>query len=148
MTSLLSTTTGVDNYPGDSVASENWPGFAAGTRGVLNTMAPTNLDLTGIVDIDAKPPILWIHGADDVIVSDTSLFDLNYLGQLGVIPGWPGAAVAPPQPMISQTRAVLDRYAAAGGTYQEITLADCGHSAHLEHPDAVRTALLAQVASA
>ena len=81
-------------------------------------------------------------GADDVIVSDTSLFDLNYLGQIGVVPGWPGAEVAPPQPMVSQTRAVLDRYAGNGGAYEEITLADCGHSAHLEQPDAVRTALL------
>ena len=27
------------------------------SRGVLNTMAPTHLDLTGIVDIDPKPPI-------------------------------------------------------------------------------------------
>jgi pimeloyl-ACP methyl ester carboxylesterase len=132
----------VDHYPGDSVASESWPGFAAGSRGVLNTMAPTYLDLSGIVEIDPKPPILWIHGADDVIVSDTSLFDLNYLGQLGVVPGWPGADVAPAQPMISQTRAVFERYATGGGSYEEITVPDCGHSAHLEHPDAVRTALL------
>jgi pimeloyl-ACP methyl ester carboxylesterase len=142
LTSMLSTRTGVDNYPGDSVASESWPGFAAGSRGVLNTMAPTYLDLSGIVEIDPKPPILWIHGADDVIVSDTSLFDLNYLGQLGVVPGWPGADVAPAQPMISQTRAVFERYATGGGSYEEITVPDCGHSAHLEHPDAVRTALL------
>lgn len=142
VTSMLSTRTGEENYPGDSVVSESWPGFAAGTRGVLNTMAPTHLNLSGLVDLDPKPPILWIHGADDVIVSDTSLFDLNYLGQLGAIPGWPGADVAPAQPMISQTRAVFDAYAANGGAYEEITLADCGHSAHLEQPEAVRTALL------
>ena len=147
VTSMLSTKTGLDNYPGDAVASENWPGFAAGTRGVLNTMAPTHLDLTGIIDIDPKPAILWIHGADDVIVSDTSLFDLNYLGQLGAIPGWPGADVAPAQPMVSQTRAVFGRYAAAGGSYEEITVPDCGHSAHLEHPGLVRTALLDHVSS-
>jgi pimeloyl-ACP methyl ester carboxylesterase len=97
------------------------------------------------VEIDPKPPILWIHGADDVIVSDTSLFDLNYLGQIGVVPGWPGADVAPPQPMIGQTRAVFERYAAAGGRYTELTVPNCGHSAHLEHPDLVRSALLDQL---
>lgn len=147
VTSMLSTKTGADNYPGDSRSSASWPGFAAGSRGVLNTMAPTHLDLTGIVDADPKPPILWIHGADDVIVSDTSLFDLNYLGQLGVVPGWPGADVAPAQPMVSQTREVFGRYAAAGGSYEELTVPDCGHSAHLEHPELVRSALLDHLAS-
>lgn len=146
VTSMLSTKTGADNYPGDSVTSANWPGFGAGDRGVLNTMAPTHLNLTGLVDLDPKPPILWLHGTDDVIVSDTSLFDLNYLGQLGVVPGWPGSGVAPPQPMVSQTRAVFERYALAGGSYEEIAVPDCGHSAHLEHPDLVRTALLDHLA--
>lgn len=143
--SMLTTKTGIDNYPGDGVASENWPGFAAGSRGVLNTMAPKYLDLSGIVDIEPKPPLTWIHGADDLIVSDTSFFDLNYLGQLGVIPGWPGEDVAPAQPMITQTRAVFDRYAAAGGIFEELVIENCGHSAHLEHPEAFRDALVATV---
>ena len=140
--SMLTTAMGVDNYPGDSTTSETWPGFAPGNRGVLNTMAPTHFDLTGIVDLPTKPPVLWIRGLDDVIVSDTSYFDLNFLGQLGAVPGWPGADVAPPQPMISQTRAVLDAYAANGGSYREVALEDCGHSPHLEHPDVVRAAIL------
>ena len=58
----------------------------------------------------------------DAIVSDTSFYDLNYLGQLGIVPGWPGADVAPPQEMVSQTRDVLDAYAAAGGEVTEIAL--------------------------
>lgn len=132
--SMLTTKTGVDNYPGDGVASENWPGFAAGTRGVLNSMAPQYLDLSGIVDLAVKPPILWVRGEKDAIVSDASFFDLNQLGLLGVIPGWPGADVAPPQPMVTQTRAVLDRYAAAGGTYREVALAEAGHAPHLDEP--------------
>jgi pimeloyl-ACP methyl ester carboxylesterase len=140
--SMLTTATGVDNYPGDSAPSRAWPGFAPGRRGVLNTLAPTNLDLSGIVDLKPKPPILWIRGADDLIVSDTSHFDLNFLGQVGAVPGWPGVEVAPPQPMVSQTRAVFDRYAARGGTYRELTLPDCGHSPHLEYPEQVRAALL------
>ncbi|WP_395640316.1 alpha/beta fold hydrolase [Pseudolysinimonas sp.] len=130
--SMLTTKTGVDNYPGDSVASANWPGFAAGTRGVLNTMAPQYFDVSGIVDLAVKPPILWIHGEKDAIVSDASFFDLNMLGQVGVIPGWPGADVAPPQPMKVQTRAVLDRYRANGGAYTEVALPEAGHAPHLD----------------
>ena len=81
-----------------------------------------------------------------MIVSDTSLFDLNYLGQLGVIPGWPGADMAPAQPMVAQTRAVLRRHTPLpAAPYEEIAVPDCGHSAHLEHPDLVRTALLDHV---
>lgn len=49
--------------------------------------------------------------------------------------------------MISQTRAVFDAYAANGGTYEEITVPDCGHSAHLENPDIVRSALVDLVGS-
>lgn len=143
--SMLSTAIGPDNYPGDSIGSENWPGFAPGGRGVLNTMAPTVFDVSGIVDLAAKPPILWIHGTQDAIVGDASFFDLNQLGAAGIIPGWPGAEVAPPQPMISQTRAVLARYSDAGGTVTELELENCGHSPHLEHPEAFRDALVAML---
>lgn len=132
--SMLTTATGVDNYPGDSVAVDAWPGFGAGTRGVLNTMTPNNFDTSGIVDLADKPPVLWVHGVDDAIVSDASFFDLNYLGQVGVIPGWPGEEVAPAQPMVSQTRAVLERYRAAGGYVRELELSDCGHAPHLDQP--------------
>lgn len=143
--SMLSTATGIDNYPGDGSPAEAWPGFGPGTRGVLNTMTPRYFNVSGIVDVAEKPAILWIHGEDDAIVSDTSLFDLNFLGQLGAIPGWPGADVAPPQPMVTQTRAVFDRYVEAGGSYTELAWADCGHSAHLEHPEKFRDALTAHL---
>ncbi|MFE6963630.1 alpha/beta fold hydrolase [Agromyces sp. NPDC057679] len=140
--SMLSTATGVDNYPGDATESSNWPGFAPSGRGVLNTMAPTNFDTSAIVDLDTKPPVLWVHGAQDAIVGDASFFDLNQLGKAGIIPGWPGDEVAPPQPMVSQTRAVLARYAAGGGAVTELELEDCGHSPHLEHPEAFLRALV------
>lgn len=132
--SMLTTAVGEDNYPGDSTASENWPGFAPGPRGVLNTMAPTYFDTSGIVDVAAKPPVLWIHGAVDAIVNDASFFDLNQLGAAGIIPGWPGEEVAPPQPMLVQIRSVLERYAAAGGETREVVFEDCGHSPHIEKP--------------
>lgn len=143
--SMLSTATGDDNYPGDASATEHWPGFAPGTRGVLNTMAPTYFDTSGIVDLPDKPPVLWIHGALDAIVGDASFFDLNQLGAAGIIPGWPGEQTAPPQPMLAQTRAVLERYAEAGGTSREVVFEECGHSPHIEKPEEFRAELLAHV---
>ena len=139
--SMLSTKTGEDNYPGDAAASAHWPGFAAGTKGVLNTMTPRYFNVSGIVDLAVKPPILWIHGDQDAIVSDASYFDINYLGQVGVIPGWPGEDVAPAQQMITQTRAVLDAYAANGGSVTEIVFEGAGHSPHLEQPERFAAAL-------
>jgi pimeloyl-ACP methyl ester carboxylesterase len=138
---VLSTVVGTDNYPGDSTPSQNWPMVAPGGRGVLNTMSPKWLDLTGIVDLPVKPPVTWIRGDADVIVSDASLFDLAQLGSLGLVPGWPGAEDCPPQPMVGQTRAVLDRYAAAGGRYREIVFEGCGHSPHVERPERFAAAL-------
>jgi pimeloyl-ACP methyl ester carboxylesterase len=141
---VLSTATGDDNYPGTSVPSANWPGTAPGERGVLNALAPTWFWLADeLVAVAAKPPVTWVRGDADVIVSDTSLFDLAYLGSLGVVPGWPGEVDAPAQPMVGQTRAVLDRYAAAGGAYHEVVLPGCGHSPHIERPAEFVAELLA-----
>jgi pimeloyl-ACP methyl ester carboxylesterase len=76
--------------------------------------------------------VLWIRGADDVLISDTSLFDLGHLGKLGLVPGWPGEELFPAQPMVSQTRAVLQSYRANGGRFDELVLDQCGHSPHIE----------------
>jgi pimeloyl-ACP methyl ester carboxylesterase len=144
--SVLSTTVGEDNYPGDMAPSEHWPLIAPGTRGVLNTMSPRWFGVAeALVSLDPKPPVTWVRGEADVIVSDTSLFDLAYLGKLGLVPGWPGDDDCPPQPMVGQTRAVLDRYAAAGGSYTEIAYPGCGHSPHIERPVEFAAALLALV---
>ncbi|MEO3923728.1 alpha/beta fold hydrolase [Micromonosporaceae bacterium B7E4] len=141
--SVLSTATGDDNYPGTMERSDNWPGMAPGDRGVLNSLAPKHFRIADeLVAVAEKPPIAWVRGDSDVIVSDTSLFDLAQLGALGVLPGWPGAQACPPQPMIGQTRAVLDRYAAAGGSYREIVFANCGHSPNIERPVEFAAALL------
>ncbi|QCR19771.1 alpha/beta fold hydrolase [Agrococcus sp. SGAir0287] len=130
--SMLTTSTAPGCYPGDATTIEAWPGFAPGTVGVLNTMAPTVCDLTGIVDGPVHPPIAWVRGEADAIVSDASFFDLNMLGKAGVVPGWPGDDVAPPQPMVSQMRAVLARYADAGGSVEEHAWEGVGHAPHLE----------------
>jgi pimeloyl-ACP methyl ester carboxylesterase len=68
------------------------------------------------------------------VVSDASPFDLGTLGQLGAVPGWPGAEAYPPQPMIAQTTAALAAYAAKGRVVQTHVLQGCGHSPYLEHP--------------
>jgi pimeloyl-ACP methyl ester carboxylesterase len=44
--------------------------------------------------------------------------------------------------MIGQTRAVLQRYAAAGGSFREVLLEGCGHSPHIERPAEFLDALL------
>lgn len=131
LTAMLQTAVGEDVYPGDSTSSENWPGVAPGTRGMNNAISPRYFDLSHLTELAVRPPILWVRGADDQIVSDTSLFDFGYLGSVGAIPGWPGEEVYPPQPMVSQLRAVLDGY----GEYQEVVYDECGHSPHLEHPE-------------
>jgi pimeloyl-ACP methyl ester carboxylesterase len=140
--SMLSTRTGTDHYPGDATATEAWPGTAPGARGVLNTMAPTVLDLSDITELPVRPPVLWVRGDADAIVSDTSAFDLAHLGSVGAVPGWPGDAVFPAQPMVTQTRSVLDRYAASGGSYREVLLPGVGHSPHVERPQEFAVALL------
>ncbi|MEV6109297.1 alpha/beta hydrolase [Streptomyces sp. NPDC051940] len=137
--SMLTTRTGADHYPGDSTASGSWPGVAPGTRGVLNSMSPLYLRLDALPLVEPKPPVLWIRGEDDVIVSDGSLFDLAHLGAVGAVPGWDGT---PAQPMVAQTRAVLARYAAGGGSVREVAVAEAGHAVHLERPEEFLAALL------
>ncbi|HKV85231.1 MAG TPA: alpha/beta hydrolase [Ktedonobacterales bacterium] len=127
---------GDDYYPGDSVLSARWPYQAPGVYGANNALSPKYLNQSALGDLRGGPPILWMRGADDQIVSDTSLADPAYLGKLRMIPGWPGESVCPPQPMLAQTRAMLDRYRAGGGDYREVVFADCGHAPPLEKRDA------------
>lgn len=133
--SVLSTRIGAENYPGDAVTSENWPGTAPGTTGINNALSPRYYDMSGFAEAVHVGPVLWVHGSADAIVSDTSSLDLGQLGALGVIPGWPGAEVYPPQPMVSQMRAVLEAFAAKGGFYTEVELPGVGHSPHIEVPE-------------
>jgi pimeloyl-ACP methyl ester carboxylesterase len=50
--------------------------------------------------------------------------------------------------MVGQTRAVLERYAAAGGTFTEIVYEGVGHSPHIERPADFAQALAALVTPA
>ncbi len=133
--SMLSIRLGDDFYPGDSMPSENWPGVAPGTRGVLPAFNRKHFDASDLIDIAPKPPILWIRGADDQIVGDLAMFDLAALGAIGAVPGYPGAEECPPQPMLRQTRTVLDAYAENGGQYREVVIEDAGHTPYIEKPE-------------
>lgn len=136
LSSLLSEHIGEDAYPGDATPSENWPNVAPGKWGPINALSPKYVkDIKHLYEIDPKPAVLWIRGSDDQIVSDTSFFDMGFLGSQGFVPGWPGEAVYPPQPMVSQTRAVLDQYKAAGGEYSEVVMEDTAHTPFIEKPD-------------
>src|ERR1700753_159897 len=146
--SMLSTRVGDDHYPGTSRQVLAWPGFAPGDRGVLNTMAPTHFRIAGLSEVERKPPVLWLRGADDVIVAVTSLYDLGYLGSIGAVPGWPGPDARPSQPMRAQTRALLDGYTAAGGRSREVIIEDSGHGPHIDQPEGFLAALSEHLAQA
>jgi pimeloyl-ACP methyl ester carboxylesterase len=124
---ILKSLTGDDGYPGDAKASEHWPGTAPGTRGILNALSPKYCDWSAIVELEPKPPVLWVHGSDDVVVADGAAFEVGWLGQAGVVPGWPGDEAFPPQPMVTQIRTVLERYAAAGGRVRSEMFEGSGH---------------------
>ena len=101
------------------------------------TAIPTGTDAT----------LYGIWGADDMIVSDTSSSEIGYLGKIGAVPGWPGDDVHPPQPMVSQTRAVLEKYAANGGAYREVRFEDTGHTPFIEKPERFMQEFLATLAA-
>lgn len=135
LSAMLSLRVGEDWYPGDSIPSPHWPGAAPGTRGIVNAFSRKYFDASGIVAIDPKPPILWIRGADDLVVANNAMWDIAALGALGFVPGWPGPEECPPQPMLDQIRAVLERYKANGGSYEEVVIADAGHCPFIEKPE-------------
>ena len=136
LSSTLSIHSEAPDYPGDVVPSENFPGLSAGVKGPNNAIsAKYQGDVSKLYRITPKPPVLWIRGADDQIVGDASMFDLGTLGSLGAIPGYPGVEVYPPQPMVKQTRYVLEQYKQNGGDYQEVVLPDTAHTPYIEKPE-------------
>ena len=124
---------GKDFYPGDYHLTWVWPYIVAGDRGILNTMSPKYGNLKAFLEVDPKPPVLWIRGENDRIVSDESMVELGYLGKIGLIPGWPGKQIYPPQPMVAQTRYFMEQYEERGGTYVELVIPG-GHVCILESP--------------
>lgn len=135
LSGMLATHIGPQDTPGDALPSPNWPGLAPGVWGAANALSPKYVRHPDALHrISPKPPILWIRGSHDLLVSNTAASDVGYLGKAGLIPGWPGEEVFPPQPMLDQTRAVLERYQSAGGRCREVVMADVGHVPYLEKP--------------
>jgi pimeloyl-ACP methyl ester carboxylesterase len=92
--------------------------------------------------------VLWTHGTEDIVVADASAFDLAALGRAGTVPGWPGDDVCPPQPMVTQIRTVLERYAAAGGRVRTELFEGSGHGPMFDAADRWRALFLEFLASA
>ena len=137
LSSLMSEKIGPEKYAGDLTPSENWPNVAPGKWGPINASSPKYIGDTveRFLAANPKPPILWIRGDSDQIVSDNSFFDIGTLGKLELVPGWPGDEVFPPQPMVSQTRAVLEEYQDHGGSYEEVVMVDTAHTPYVEKPN-------------
>ena len=132
---MLSCRIGDSWYPGNAVPSDNWPGFAPGDKGIVNAISSYYFNAADMINVDPKPPILWIRGDKDQIVSDHAVFDIANMGALGVVPGWPGYVHCPPQPMLKQTRRVLDDYRNKGGIYHEEVVVNSGHTPFIERAD-------------
>ena len=124
---VLKSETGDDGYPGDLTTSENWPTVAPGTRGILNALSGKYCNWADIVKLESKPPVLWVHGTADIVVADGSPWEMGTLGSMGLVPGWPGEEVFPPQQMVTQIRNVLTEYGSAGGSVQMEMFEGSGH---------------------
>jgi pimeloyl-ACP methyl ester carboxylesterase len=129
---VLKSLVGDDGYPGDWIKSENWPGFAPGTRGILNALSPKYCNWSALAGIADKPPLLWTHGARDVVVADGSPWEMGKLGSLGLVGGWPGEDAFPPQPMITQIRELVERYGDDGGRAVAEIFEDSGHAPFID----------------
>lgn len=142
---ILRTRVGDTHYPGNVAPSLNWPFFAPGDRGVYNAMSSRYFNASGIVDVANKPPMTWIFGEKDQMVSNRSMFDLGTLGSMGVAQGWPGPSVFRPQPMEDQMRYVLKEYAEGGGRVREVPLEGVGHGIPLEVPGRLAEEIVASL---
>nr|WP_212669294.1 alpha/beta hydrolase [Rhodococcus sp. 06-621-2] len=145
---LLKTWVSEDNFPGSVLPSENWPGIAPGTTGILNALSPKYCDWSRITELGSKPPIMWIQGGQDDVISNASHNDPATLGAAGLIPGWPGEDVCPAQPMITQIRDVLQAYEDAGGRTRTEWFEASHHLPMIEEPDRWLQAVSSFVAEA
>ncbi len=135
---MLATHVGNDWYPGNAVTSPFWQGSAPGERGVVNAFSARYFDASGIVNIQPKPPLLWMRGVDDLIICNGD--ELQHPCPEETSGG--GSHSCPPQPMLRQIRHVLEGYRNNGGVFKERGIEDAGHTPFLEKPAEFNQALL------
>ena len=123
--------------PGDRESSPNWPYVRPGKWGATNAMSPRYVDnlVERILASEPKSHALWAYGADDLAVSNSAGSDPGTWGPTGRLPGCPGPDAYPPQPMMDQIQKMLEDYAAAGGSYDEVAIPDSGHVPFITHPE-------------
>lgn len=132
---MLSLHIGPQDIPGGAETSPNWPYYAPGNWGATNALSPRYADdIQGLLTAEPKCHALWVRGDSDLLVSDQAASDPAVAGMMGLIPDWPGPEIFPPQPMLAQTRHVLEQYAAAGGSFEEVILPESGHIPYIEKP--------------
>lgn len=127
---VLSTRVGDDWYPGNMVKSSFSSGLAPGERGIVNAFSRRHFDASDIVDIRPKPPLLWLRGADDLIICDNGALE-NWKPRQA---DWSRTDVCTPQPMLRQIRFVLEDYCRKGGVFREQVIRDAGHTPFIEKP--------------
>ncbi len=142
LTSMLQVHVAERQFPGDWTQSPNWPGFAPGKYGAINAISPlyNQQVLPRVFAADPKPPLLWIYGSDDAIISDGSYTDPGFQGKRAQRPGWPGEEIFPPQPLLTEVNHALDEYERTGGKVTRLVLDGVGHTPYLEKPDEVHRA--------
>jgi pimeloyl-ACP methyl ester carboxylesterase len=147
LSSMLTIHLGEQDNPGDFVPSPNWPYVAPGVWGAANALSPKYAgDVSRLYAAEPKVDILWVRGSHDLAVSDAAASDPGTLGSMGLIPNWPGMEVYPPQPMLGQIRNVLEKVAAAGGSYKEVVIEDAAHVPFIEKPDEFNAVFHAHIA--
>jgi pimeloyl-ACP methyl ester carboxylesterase len=140
---MLQVHVGDRQFPGDWTASTHWPGFAPGRFGPINAISPLYNQglLERILETQQKPPMLWIYGTADAVISDHSMSDPGQQGKLQLRPDWPGESVFPAQPLLTQVKFALDQYEQQGGSVNRLVLSEVGHTPYLERPLEVQAAL-------
>ena len=124
---MLKSLTGDDGYPGDTGTSETGRGSRPARAGSSTRSRPKYCHWAEIVDLDPKPPILWTHGAQDIVVADGSPWEMGTLGSLGVVPGGRARTRSPRSRWSRRSARVLERYAARGGRVQSEMFEESGH---------------------
>ena len=111
--------------------------MAPGKWGPINALSPKYFNTSSFADLVNKPPVLWVRGAEDCVISDRSLFDHATVStQQAPVGDDPSTEESiRPQPMVGQMREMLCRYEQNGGRFEEIVMKNVGHTPFLEKHD-------------